>query len=104
MKRPSSFEQPIKSGSFHLRNSLRFNHFPIPEFAHPFNPRKTRHLRTLPKIWGVWGYHSKNGIGNQTESYFAGVGATDGSFAPSKSTTTWFNSALIWPRSCAFVM
>ena len=83
-------------------NPLIPNHFPIPKTAHSRNPRKTHHLRTLHQnIGGYGGIRPKTGNG---KIYFEGLGAATGSFAPSKSTKTWFNFALIWPRSCAFVM
>ena len=102
MNSPSSFEPTQQTRITHSRNPILSNDFPIPKTAHPGNPRKTHHLRTLHKNMGGYrGIRPKTGI---EKIYFEVLGATVGSFAPSKSTKTWFNFAFICPRSCAFVM
>jgi hypothetical protein len=101
MKSPSSFEPSRKSSQERPRNCLILNHFPTLKFAHPATHAKHTTCALFTKHKGVWGIRPKTGTG---KNYFVGVTTGSGSFAPSKSTKTWFNFALIWPRSCAFVM
>src|ERR1700722_15092042 len=65
-------------------------------------PTQNKHTCALfTKTGGYRGFLPKTGKG---KIYFDEIGAAAGSFAPNRSTKTWFNFALIWPRSCAFVM
>jgi hypothetical protein len=106
MNSPSPFEPADQTHSTTSRNPFIPNHFPIPKTAHHRNSRKTNTLAHSSQKHGGYGVSVPNresGIGNR-KIYFEGLGSAAGSFAPSRSTRTWFNFALIWPRSCAFVM
>ena len=85
-----------------LPQPLHFQPFPHSQNRTPNNLRNISDLRTLAKTMGGMGVSVPKR--DSEKIYFEGIGAATGSFAPSKSTNTWFNFALIWPRSCAFVM
>jgi hypothetical protein len=101
MKSPTSIESP-EAQFTHSRNPRILNNFPIPKNAHTRNSRKKNTLAHSSQKHGGYGDLLPK-LGNE-KNYFDGAGVGTASFAPSRSTNTWFNFALNWPRSCAFVM
>src|ERR1700722_2877641 len=101
MKSPTSFEAARKTSFTHSRNPRLLNHFHSPKIAHPATHSKHTTCTLFTKHRGVWGLRPKTG---NEKNYFEGAASGACSFAPSRSTKTWFNFALIWPRSCAFVI
>src|SRR5437868_739942 len=94
-ERTPQFEPPHHAThSFHAISPFPKSHTP--------QPAQNKHTCALfTKHRGYRGIRPRTGIG---KNYFEATGAGAGSFAPSRSTKTWFNFALICPRSCAFVM